>query len=350
MTADFLIGRRRIGTGAAPYVIAEIGVNHNGDVALAEKTIAAAARSGADAVKFQVFHTDAFMSDPSQTYTYRNNGQDVVENMYDMFKRLELSPDDYRRLQRFSNEQGVDFFASACDEEACDMLAGMGVPAIKIASGDFTHLPLIRRAAGTGLPLIVSTGMADQAEIDEVVEILAALAPSRFLLMHCVSIYPAPDEEINLGRIVALQDRYRVPVGYSDHSLGPEACLGAVALGAVMLEKHFTFDRSLPGPDHSFSANPVDLAALATAARRAAVQRGAGGLDPSPGERRTRLEFRLSVVAARDLPAGTRLTEAMLGLKRPGDGLHPRHIDDLVGKTLRRNVSADAQLKLSDVE
>jgi sialic acid synthase SpsE len=349
MEFTFRIGQRILQSGAAPYVVAEIGINHNGDLSLAKRTVDAAARAGADAVKFQTFRVEEFMADRELTYEYESGGRRVRESMYDMFKRLELPESWHRELQVYAHTKGLEFLSSVADPLSVDLLISLGAPVLKIASEDLINLPLLEYVAGQRTPVILSTGMADQEEIDRAVAALRGGGCPALLLLHCVSLYPTPDEEANLLRMAGLQERYGALVGFSDHTLGCEAAIGAVALGAVLIEKHFTLDRSLPGPDHSLSADPAELAKLVTGVRRAAKQLGARDLRPSPGEQIARQQFRRSVVAAVDIPEGATITREMLCLKRPGTGIPPRQLKDLVGKRVHRGFRADEQLQWAGV-
>lgn len=350
MRETFQIGRRLLQPGSPPYVVAEIGVNHDGDLRRAYELIDAVARSGADAAKFQTFHTEEFMADKDLEYEYHFAGHRVRESMYDMFKRLELPADWHRKLQQHAGEKGVEFLSSAADTQAADFLAELKIPAIKIASEDIINLPLLEHVAQLKVPIILSTGMADESEIDRAVSIIREHKNSNLLLLHCVSLYPTPDEEANLRRMVRLRERYNTMVGYSDHTFDCIAAVAAVALGAVLIEKHFTLDRSLPGPDHAFSADPEELSDLVRAVRRVALQRGYDDLAPSAEERNARKQFRRSIVAASDIPEGTIIERAMLCLKRPGTGIAPHKMPELIGRRTRKAFAKDQQINEDDLE
>lgn len=346
---EFRIRDRVLSQDGPPYVIAEIGVNHNGDMSLAKQSIEAAARSGADAVKFQSFRAEEFMADRDRTYTYRSQGNIVEEPMYSMFKRLELSYEDHQELLEHSRSQGVEFLSSAADREAVDLLIGLEVPVIKIASEDLINRPLLEYVARKGVPVILSTGMADHREIDEALSVFEDAQAPQPLLLHCVSLYPTPDEEANLYRIKALQERYGRSVGFSDHTIGPEAALAATALGAVLIEKHFTIDQNLPGPDHTTSIDPVGLEQMLLGIRKVALQRGSGQIDPAARESHARIDFRRSIVATCSIPSGEEIHEEMLALKRPGTGIHPRHLSELVGRRVNRLIAEDEQIAWEDL-
>lgn len=350
METTFSIGDRLLKPGSVPYIVAEIGVNHNGDLLLAKKTIDAVVEAGADAVKFQTFRAEEFMADHEMTYEYDSGGERVSESMYEMFKRLELPESWHKELQAYAYAKGLEFLSSAADPPSVDLLIALGTPALKIASEDLINLPLVEYVARRHVPVILSTGMADQTEIDQAVAILRGAGCTDILLLHCVSLYPTPDEEANLLRMTSLRNRYRTLVGLSDHTLGCEAAIGAVALGAVLIEKHFTLDRALPGPDHALSSDPTELAELVTSVRKIAKQLGSPDLMPSPGEQGAHRQFRRSVVAAVDIPEGAIITPEMLCLKRPGNGIPPRELDNLVGKRARRYFQMDGQLQWDGVE
>lgn len=349
MESTFRIGQRVLRSGSAPYVVAEIGINHNGDLSLAKRTVDAAARAGADAVKFQTFRAEEFMADREFTYEYESGGRRVRESMYDMFKRLELPESWHRELQIYARTKGLEFLSSAADPISADLLIALGTPALKIASEDLINLPLLKYVAGRRMPVILSTGMADQAEIDQAVTILKSGGCKDLLLLHCVSLYPTSDEETNLLRMVALREQYGTLVGFSDHTLGYEAAIGAVALGAVLIEKHFTLDRALPGPDHTLSSDPAELVGLVAGVRRVAKQLGSRDLLPSHGEQVARQQFRRSVVAAVNIPEGATIAREMLCLKRPGTGIPPCEMDRLIGRRTQRGFRADEQLQWADV-
>lgn len=340
MTFD--LGHLHLKRGAPPLVIAEIGVNFNGDLELAKRSIDMAVGAGAGAVKFQTFRAEEFIADPQLTYTYTSQGKEVTEQAVAMFKRLELKTEWHKELSDYAAARGSLFLSSAADPISADLLKKVGVPALKIASEDLINVPLLRHVAGLSMPVILSTGMADEWEVDRAVEILSP-CPS-LLLMHCTSLYPTPPQEANLARMTSLALRYGLPVGYSDHTMGSDAAAAATALGALMIEKHFTIDKTLPGPDHAMSADPRELAELSERARRISAMIGSQEIAPSPGERIARQDFRRSIVAARKLKAGALLALGDMAVKRPHTGLHPFEMDSLVGKTLKQDLDADQQI------
>jgi N-acetylneuraminate synthase/N,N'-diacetyllegionaminate synthase len=346
----FPIGARMLGPGQRPYVIAEVGVNHNGSIDLAKQSIDAAAACGVDAVKFQSFRAEEFVADHSLTYSYAQSGAVVTENVFDMFKRLEMPPSWHRELIRYCVSKGVDFLSSPADALSADSLAKLNVGAIKLASEDLINRPLLRHVGALGRPVILSTGMADYVEVDEALAAITGAGCKDIMLLHCVSLYPTPDGEVNLNRMVALKERYDLPTGFSDHSVGVTACIGAVALGAQLVEKHFTLDRELPGPDHSLSADPEEMRELVAEVRRITAMLGTAAIRPSPGELGAMKDFRRSITLSADVEPGAVLEAGLLCLKRPAKGLHPRHLDDVIGKRARHFLKANQPLTWSDVE
>ena len=340
MTFD--VGPIRLGPGVPPLIIAEIGVNFNGDLDLAKKSIDTAIAAGAGAVKFQTFRADEFIADPALTYTYTSQGSAVTERAFDMFKRLELKTEWHRVLMEYASSQGSIFLSSAADPTSANLLKSIGVSALKIASEDLINAPLLQHVAVLDLPVILSTGMADEWEVDRAVEILKP-CPA-LLLMHCTSLYPTPPDETNLARMATLARRYGLPVGFSDHTVGSDAAAAATAMGAIVIEKHFTSDRTLPGPDHAMSADPGEMTELTERTIRISRMLGTSAISPSPGELVSRLDFRRSIVAARKILAGTVLVPADLAVKRPHTGIHPFEMDSLIGKTVQRNLAPDEQI------
>lgn len=331
---------RGIGGGAPCFVAAEVGLNHNGDLELAHRLIDAAADAGADGVKFQTYRTEDFLSDRSLTYEYVSEGRTVVESQFDMFKRAELTVEALAGLRRHCDDRGVVFFATPTSEDGVADLVRAGSPLLKNGSDFLVHLPLVRAMARSGVPTVLSTGMATLAEVDESVRAFREAGGTQLVLLHCTSSYPTPAEEVNLRAMATLEAAFGCPVGLSDHTDGVVAAAAAVALGACFLEKHFTLDRGLPGPDHRFSSDPAGLRELVDAVRSVEASIGSGDVAPAPSEAAGRRDFRLSCVAARDLEAGARLGEADVAFRRPGTGLPPAAIDWIVGRRLSQAVTA----------
>lgn len=341
---SFQIEGRVLSESAPVFVIAEIGINHNGDERLARKMIDEAALCGVDCVKFQTFRAEEFMADREMTYEYSSQGETVSEKMFDMFKKTELSESSYAKIFDYSREKGMIPLTSVADPESADMIESVGVGAFKLASEDFINLPLLEHMAQKKAPLILSTGMANQEELEDVLTILKRHKKKNVLFFHCVSVYPTPDEEVNLQRMLELKNLAKAAVGYSDHSLGITACIGAVAMGAIALEKHFTSDRNLPGPDQSLSSDPQEMKALVDAVRRMEKMKGESQFAPSATEKTKLKEFRRSIVAVRGLDKGHSLKKEDIALRRPGTGLRARELPEILGKKLKISVQENQQI------
>jgi N-acetylneuraminate synthase/N,N'-diacetyllegionaminate synthase len=328
------VGNRLIGPGAPCFIAAEVGINHNGDMQLARRAIDAAADAGADGVKFQNFRTEDFISDRSLTYEYVSQGKTVVESQWDMFKRNELKPEDLEGLARYCERRGVVFFSTPSSRSGIDDLVRVGAPLLKNGSDYLVNLPLIRAMAQSGLPVVLSTGMATLGEIEDAVNTFRGSGGRDLVLLHCTSAYPTPDADTNLRKIPTLARAFDCPVGFSDHTWGTVAAGAAIALGACFVEKHFTIDRNLPGPDHRFSSDPAELRALVETVRRTERCLGTESVGPTPSEAEGRQQYRLSCVAADDFPSGKVLQMDDVAFRRPATGLPPKFVDRLIGRKL----------------
>ena len=346
----FAIGDRAVGPGAPVFVVAEAGVNHNGDPDLARRLVDAAADAGADAVKFQTFRAEALVSRYAPKARYQAVATGGEESQLDMLARLELGPEQHAELRARAVTRGTVFFSTPFDEASADALDALGVPCFKFPSGEITNLPFLRHVASKGRPIILSTGMST---LDEVAAAVAAVRAARdvpLALLHCVSAYPAPAAEMNLRAMDALRERFGCPVGLSDHTLGLEVALAAVARGAAIVEKHLTLSKTLPGPDHKASLDPGEMAALVRGIRIVESALGDGDKRPMPSEFDTRRVARKSLVAARPLRAGERLAADAVAIKRPGTGIPPAELARALGRTLRRDVAADEVLDWTALE
>ena len=341
MSRDFVLAGRAIEPGRPVFVIAEAGVNHNGDAAMARALIDAAADSGADAVKFQTFRTSALTSRTAPKAAYQIEATGAGESQSEMLMRLELSTETLRALQAHAAARGIVFFSTPFDEASADTLAALGVPMFKIPSGEITNLPLLRHIAAKGKPIILSTGMSTLDEVEQALAAIGDLADVSVAILHCVSAYPAPVGEVNLRAMDALRDRFGRPVGLSDHTLGLEIALAAVARGAAIVEKHLTLDKNLPGPDHRASLEPAEMAALVRGIRNVEAALGDGVKRPMPSELDTRRVARKSLVAARALRAGEELVKDAVAVKRPGTGISPAELERALGRRVRRDLAAD---------
>ena len=337
-------------TSAKSLIVAEIGLNYDGDQSIALEAIASAAECGADAVKFQVYKTEEFLFDRTSTYMYSlANGEVISESEYDMFKRHELALDDCRVLKNSAEDAGMIFFASVADEFSCDQMRELDIEIYKIASVDLPNTRLLRQVGEKSGRVILSTGMADEREIEIALSTLFAAGTSDVCLMHCVSMYPTPIHAINVQRIAELKKSFGLPVGLSDHTEGYVAAAVAVGLGCTVFEKHFTLDQNRRGPDHRFSANPRQLTDYVSTIRTAELARGNGGLSFSELERESREKFRCSIHARIDIKAGTEIESSMLAFYRPGTGLQPYEIDQVVGRRAKRNLERGGMITLSDL-
>ena len=342
------VGNRLVGEEQPALLVAEVGINHNGDIDLAHRMVEAAADAGADAVKFQNYHAEDFITDRSLTYKYISQGHEVIENQYDMFKRCELSLTALRELRQECTQRNLIFFSTPTSERGVKELVDLGVPLLKNGSDFLQNLSLIQAMAKTGLPCMISTGMGTLVEIEEAVRAFREAGGEELILLVCTSMYPTPPEETHLRRIPTLAARTGIPVGFSDHTLGIVAAIGAVALGACAIEKHFTISKDLPGPDHHFSADPTEFKSLVQNVRALEKSLGSSTLGPTLLEKPIRNDFRLSCAASRDLAAGQQVTDADILFSRPGTGFPPKAKERLVGKRLVHKVIAGHIFKPED--
>lgn len=326
---------------ARAFIIAEAGVNHDGSVDVGLRLVETAKACGADAVKFQSFRADRIVTRSAAKAVYQERTTAGAESHFEMLKRLELSADAHRRLIDHCLKVKIEFLSSPFDEESVDLLDAMGISQFKVPSGEITNLPLLQHIARKRRPVILSTGMATLGEVEEAVHALHAAGAAQITLLHCVTEYPAPYAEINLRAMLTLKAAFGLPVGYSDHTHGVEVAIAAVALGAEVIEKHFTLDRALPGPDHAASLEPAELTQMVAAIRNVESALGNGIKVPAPCERQNILVARKSVVAAHDLPIGRQLRADDLTIKRPGTGISPKCLQALIGRTLRTSVRED---------
>lgn len=329
-------------------IIAEAGVNHNGDIDMALRLVEAAHAAGADLVKFQTFKTDAVVTANAKKADYQARNVEGSDSQVDMLRGLELSYADHDRIIAHCEAVGIGFFSTAFDPDSLDYIAGLGLEQFKIPSGEITNLPYLRKIAGYGRDVILSTGMATLGDIEAAIEAIeaAGLPRSRITVLHCTTEYPAPMEEVNLRAMNAIGEAFDVAVGYSDHTQGIEIALAAVARGASVIEKHFTLDNSLPGPDHKASLEPHELKAMVDGIRNIEIALGSSVKRPTASERANRPIARRSVVAARSVAAGEIFTADMLRVKRPGTGLSPMLWDSIVGSAARRDFAADEEIEL----
>ena len=329
-------------------IIAEAGVNHNGDMGMAMELIDVAADAGADLVKFQTFSADRLVTPDAASADYQTQNTGVRETQHAMLKRLELSRDDHLQLRARCESRGIEFFSTGFDIESVDLLVELGTEYLKIPSGEITNLPFLRHVGSRGKRIVMSTGMANLTEVHEALSALEASGTDRSLItvLHCTTAYPTEMRDANLRAMVTLRDELDVAVGYSDHTLGTEAAVAAVALGAVVIEKHFTLDRTLSGPDHKASMEPAELRSLVAAIRDVEVALGDGAKQPVAAER-ANIEFaRKSIVATRLIRAGETLSEDNVAARRPGSGLSPMLWDQVVGQSAPRDFQPNEMIEL----
>ena len=349
--SDYIkIARRKISHRHPCFVIAEAGVNHNGDVELAKRLVDVATEAGADAVKFQTFKAERVVSATAPKAEYQLQTTDAAESQLDMLRRLELSPEAHRELQAYCQERGVLFMSTPFDEESADLLDELGVPVFKIGSGEITNCPFLEYVARKGKPIILSTGMSYLSEVDEAVRVIHDAGCDQLVLLHCVSNYPADPADANLRAMQTMATAFQVPVGFSDHTPGIEVALAAVALGACVIEKHFTLDKDLPGPDHRASLEPHGLQALVTGIRTVELALGSGAKRPAQSEADNRLIVRRSLAAAFDIPEGAVLRSDMLRALRPASGISPALVEHVVGRRVRRSLMSGQLITWSDLE
>ena len=329
-------------------VIAEAGVNHNGDVGLAKLLIDAAAEAGADLVKFQSFNADRQVTHTAKKADYQTQTTDSNEFQHEMLRRLELTEAMHKELIAYCAVRNIGFFSTGFDIESVDLLLSLGQDHFKIPSGEITNLPYLRHIGQLGKTVILSTGMATLSDIEAAIDVLeqAGTPRSNVTVLHCTTEYPTPINEVNLRAMQSIHTAFGVAVGYSDHTPGIEVAIAAVAMGATVIEKHFTLDRTLPGPDHQASLEPAELKAMVTAIRNIEVALGDGIKRLTPSEARNKPVARKSIVARRAISAGEVFSTDNLATKRPGTGLSPMRWDEILGRIAPRAFEADELIEL----
>lgn len=343
------VAGRTVGAGGVPLVIAEGGVNHNGNVELALRLVDAAASAGADAVKFQTFSAHALASPEAPQAAYQAE-RAAAASQVEMLRRLELPPDAWAALRDRANERGMVFLSTPFDLASVQLLAGLDVPAFKVGSGDLTNLVLLRAVAAHGRPLLLSTGMGTLDEVAAAVADLQAHGDPPLVLLQCTSAYPADADEANLAAMATMREAFGVPVGYSDHTSGISVAIAAAALGAAVIEKHLTLDRAMPGPDHAASLEPAAFAAMVSGVREAAAALGDGVKAPRPGEADAAAVARRSLVVTRAVTVGEVLAASDLDAMRPAGGISPLRVDDVTGRRAARDLEPRTPLQPDDLE
>ncbi len=345
MMKTISISGKKTGKNFPVFIIAEAGVNHNGSLRLAKKLVDAAARAGADAVKFQTFCAEKLVTRESPLAPYQK--KKGVRSQYQMLKLLELSQHEFTELFSYAQQKKIIFLSTPFDGESADFLFRLGVRAFKVGSGDMTNLPLLAHLAQKKMPVILSTGMATLQEVKDAVDTLRKNGLKDMILLHCVSSYPAQAADCNLRAIRTMEETFHVPCGFSDHTMGFEVSCAAAALGACIIEKHFTIDKSLPGPDHKMSLSPDEFSEFVRAVRNAGKALGDGLKKPVPCELPVKKVARKSIVASRGILKGEGITENMLCMKRPETGIPPRDIKKVLTMKARKNITVDTVLQWS---
>lgn len=331
------------------YIIAEAGVNHNGDLQLAKQLVDMAKRCGADAVKFQTFKAEESTSASAAKAEYQKQNEPVEESQLAMLKKLELPFENFKVLKEYSEEKGIDFISTPDGDESLKCLVDLNVPLIKIGSTEVTNHMFLAKIAQTKKPMILSTGMSTLGEVEKALQTIWDHGNDKVTLMHCTTDYPTRLEEVNLRAMLTLKEAFKVPVGYSDHTLGVEAAIAAVTMGAVCIEKHITLDRNLPGPDHPASMPPEEFAQYVRCIRNTECLLGDGRKKPTAHEKSIMSQVRRSILAVKDLSEGTILTEDMFCFKRPGDGIRPEYASILIGRPLKRNIKKEEMIRWEDI-
>ena len=342
---DFVSRNYAFADGDPTVVIGEIGVNHNGDPALARRLVDVAVEAGVDIVKFQVFKSENEISRFAALTPYQQATSPTAQNQLELCKALELSRSSMHELKRYCGERGIAFLCSVFDSDSLAFLVDeLKIATVKVASGEVTNLPFLEEIGSRRLAAILSTGGSTLAEVAAAVAALKKGGCRELVLLHCVSSYPAPANELNLRAMRTLKEEFRLPVGFSDHSLGIEAAIAATALGAAAIEKHFTLDRALPGPDHQASIEPEELKRFVGAIKLAQAALGDGIKRPAPSERDNLPLIRRGLVAKRALKKGDRLTREMVEIKRPAAGIAPGDLEKVLGRQLRCDLEDDAPI------
>ena len=330
------------------FIIAEAGVNHNGKIELAYKLIDVAKEAGADAVKFQTFTADNSVTKSAKKAGYQNKTTDIKESQYEMIKKLELNEQQHKKLISYCKKKNIQFLSSPFDFASIELLNKLRLNTYKIPSGEIINLPYLRKVGEYNKNVIMSTGMADLGEIESALNILinAGTKKEKITVLHCNTEYPTPLEDVNLTAMNTIRDAFKINVGYSDHTLGIEIPIAAVAMGAKIIEKHFTLDRDMQGPDHKASLEPDELKAMVNAIRNIEKALGKGIKKPSPSEIKNKPIARKSIVAANNIKKGEVFTEENITVKRPGNGISPMRWDKVSGRIAKRDFSADELIEI----
>ncbi|KJS88807.1 MAG: hypothetical protein JM58_00230 [Peptococcaceae bacterium BICA1-8] len=328
------------------YIIAEAGVNHNGSIDFAKKMVDEAKEAGVDCIKFQTFVSKNIVSKNANKAEYQKQQTNANESQLDMLKKLELSFDEFVQLNEYCRKKEIEFLSTAFDFDSIDFLESLNMKRWKIPSGDITNLPFLTKIARLGKPVILSTGMSTMEDIKDAVKTLEENGVGDITVLHCTTEYPTPYEDVNLSAMKTIQNEFNVPVGYSDHTKGIEIPIAAVSMGATVIEKHFTLDRNMEGPDHKASLEPNELKAMVIAIRNVEVAIGSGEKKPAESERRNMSVARKSIIAKRNILKGEIFTEENLTVKRPGNGISPMRWHEVIGQSAIRDFEEDELIEI----
>lgn len=328
------------------FIIAEAGVNHNGSLKTAKEMVCLAAEAGADAIKFQTFRSESLLSKTAQKADYQKEQTGSDESQLDMIKKLELSFDSFVELQSYCKEKGILFLSTPFDFESIDFLAALDMPIFKVPSGEVTNLPHLLKIASFKKPVILSTGMCTMEEVEYAVNVLTSNGAADLTLLHCNTQYPTPFSDVNLKAMLSLKNKFGLKIGYSDHTLGIEVPIAAAALGSEVIEKHFTLDHSMDGPDHKASLEPRELKAMVRAIRNIEAALGDGIKRVTASERNNIVVARKSIVAKKDIKTGDVFTTDNITVKRPGNGISPTKWFDVIGNRAKKNFSEDELIEI----
>jgi N-acetylneuraminate synthase len=341
---------RQIGVDQACFIIAEAGVNHNGDVELAKRLVDAACEAGADAIKFQTWVTEKLVLPEARMAEYQKQNLGQEQSQFEMLKSLELGYEQFRQIKAYADRRGILFLSTPDEEDSADFLAELSVLLFKIGSGEVTNLPFLRHVALKGKPIILSTGMSTLGEVETAVRMIEDVNNQQLVLLHCVSDYPADPAECNLRAMDTMATAFGYPVGFSDHTLGINIAVAAVARGACVLEKHLTLDRTMPGPDHQASLTPDEFATMVSAIRQVESALGSGVKCPTSSELETKKVVQKSIVVVRPLQVGEQIAELDLALRRTSGGLDPSYLPLIVGRRVNRDLEPYTIITLDMVE
>lgn len=349
MTERVNVGGRHIGRGESVFIIAEAGVNHNGKIELAKQLVDAACKAKVDAVKFQTFKAKDLVTKKAGMAEYQKDHIKDVDSQYELIKNLELDYESFVELKEYCESKGILFLSTPHSPDAVSFLDPM-MPAYKIGSGDLTNLPLLQQVAQYRKPIILSTGMASLDEVREAVEVIRNAGNHEIILLHCVTNYPADIRDVNLRAMNTLGKEFNLPVGFSDHTMGITVAIAAVSIGACVIEKHLTLNREMPGPDHKASLEPDELQEMVEAIRNVELAMGDGIKRPAAVELKLRNVTRKSLVAAAEIGKGIAISKEMISIKRPGQGIAPKHLTSIIGRRAKRKIREDEVLTWSMLE